>query len=73
MLFRSNLMDFIKEIEKQLGKKAKINFKPLQPGDVVASHADVSGLIEDFDYKPDTDIKAGIGKFIEWYKEYYNI
>ena len=68
-----NLMDFIKGIEKQLGKKAKINFKPLQPGDVVASHADVSGLIEDFDYKPDTDIKAGIGKFIEWYKEYYNI
>ena len=68
-----NLMDFIKGIENQLGKKAKINFKPLQPGDVVASHADVSGLIEDFDYKPDTDIKAGIGKFIEWYKEYYNI
>ena len=68
-----NLMDFINEIEKRLGKKAEINYQPLQPGDVVSSHADVSGLIEHFDYKPDTDIKAGIGKFIEWYKEYYNI
>ena len=68
-----NLMDFIGEIEEKLEKKAEINFMPLQPGDVVSSHADVSGLIEHFDYKPDTDIKAGIGKFIEWYKEYYNI
>jgi len=67
-----NLMDFINEIENQLGKKAEINYRPLQPGDVVASHADVSGLVGDFDYKPDTDIKAGIGKFIDWYLDYYN-
>ena len=67
-----NLMDFIREIEYQLGKKVNINYKPLQPGDVVASHADVSGLVEDFDYKPGTDIKVGIGKFVDWYLQYYD-
>jgi UDP-glucuronate 4-epimerase len=66
-----NLMDFINAIEKRLGKKAEINFMPMQQGDVVASHADVSGLIEDFDYKPDTDIKAGIKHFVDWYLDYY--
>jgi UDP-glucuronate 4-epimerase len=67
-----NLVDFISEIEDQLGKKAKIKYKPLQPGDVVASHADVSGLVKDFDYKPDTDIKVGIGEFVDWYLKYYD-
>jgi UDP-glucuronate 4-epimerase len=65
-------MDFINEIEKQLGKKATINYKPLQPGDVVASHADVSGLVNDFNYKPNTDIKAGIKDFVDWYLDYYD-
>ena len=65
------LMDFIGEIEKRLGKKTEINFMPLQPGDVVASHADVSGLVKDFDYEPNTDIKEGIRKFIDWYLNYY--
>ena len=68
-----NLMDFIGEIEQQLGKKAKINYKPLQPGDVVASHADVDDLVEDFGYKPSTTVDEGIRDFIDWYKEYYNI
>jgi len=68
-----NLMDFINEIEKQLGKKAKINYKPLQPGDVVASHADVQDLAEDFGYRPTTTVSEGITKFIEWYKMFYQI
>jgi UDP-glucuronate 4-epimerase len=68
-----NLMDFINEIEDQLGKKAKINYKPLQPGDVVASHADVEGLVKDFGYRPATTMVAGIRNFIEWYREHYNI
>ena len=68
-----NLMDFINEIEKQLGKKAKINYKPLQPGDVVASHADVQDLAEDFGYRPTTSVSEGITKFIEWYKKFYHI
>jgi UDP-glucuronate 4-epimerase len=68
-----NLMDFIGEIEKKLGKKAEINFMPLQPGDVVASHANVENLVEDFGYRPATTVVDGVRKFIEWYKEYYNI
>ena len=68
-----DLMDFIGEIEKQLGKKAKINYKSLQPGDVVASHADVQDLAEDFGYRPTTTVSEGITKFIEWYKMFYQI
>ncbi|MDP7628880.1 MAG: NAD-dependent epimerase, partial [SAR202 cluster bacterium] len=68
-----NLMDFIGEIEKKLGKKAEINFMPLQPGDVVASHANVENLVEDFGYRPATTVVDGVRKFIEWYKEYHNI
>ncbi len=68
-----NLMDFVHEIEKQLEKKAIINYKPLQPGDVVASHADLNGLEEDFGYKLSTAVQKGIRNFIDWYKEYYNI
>jgi UDP-glucuronate 4-epimerase len=67
-----NLMDFIGEIEKQLGKKAKINYKPLQPGDVVASNADVQELAEDFGYRPTTTVAEGIKEFIEWYKRFYH-
>ena len=68
-----NLMDFISEIENQLGKKAKINYKPLQPGDVVASHADVEDLVEDFGYRPSTLVAEGIREFVNWYKEFYKI
>ena len=68
-----NLMDFIAEIENQLGLKAKINFMPLQPGDVLESHADVDDLIKNFNYRPSTSIRTGIEKFINWYKEYYKI
>jgi UDP-glucuronate 4-epimerase len=65
-------MDFIGEIEKQLGKKAIINYKPLQPGDVVASHADVQDLAEDFGYRPATTVAEGIREFIKWYKGLYH-
>ncbi|MBS9522993.1 NAD-dependent epimerase [Litoribacter ruber] len=66
------LMDFIKAIEVKLGKEAKKNLLPLQPGDVPASHADVEDLVRDCDYKPNTPIQKGIDAFIEWYREYYN-
>ena len=68
-----NLMDFINEIEEKLGKKAKINYKPLQPGDVVASHADVKDLVEDFGYRSSTNMAEGIREFLRWYKEFYHI
>jgi UDP-glucuronate 4-epimerase len=65
------LMDFIEAIEKKLNKKAIKNMLPLQPGDVPASQADVSDLIEDLGYKPDTPIQEGIDRFIDWYLEFY--
>ncbi len=68
-----NLLDFIAAIEKALGKKAKKNMLPLQPGDVPATWADVSDLIEDLGYKPNTPITEGIQKFIDWYRKFYTI
>ncbi|MEA3499549.1 MAG: GDP-mannose 4,6-dehydratase, partial [Candidatus Marinimicrobia bacterium] len=65
------LLDFIVAIEKALGKKAKMNMMGMQPGDVSNTHSDVTDLIENFNYKPNTSIKEGIKKFIEWYKKYY--
>jgi UDP-glucuronate 4-epimerase len=64
-------MDFIQAIENKLGKQAKKNLMPLQPGDVPASHADVSDLIADMGYKPQTPIQEGINRFIDWYLEFY--
>jgi UDP-glucuronate 4-epimerase len=67
------LMDFIREIEKQLGKKARMNLLPMQPGDVPATWADVNDLIEDLNYRPGTPIQEGIKNFIEWYREFYKV
>lgn len=67
------LMEFIETIEKKLGKEAKKKFLPLQAGDVPKTYADVDDLINDVGFKPDTSIDKGIGKFVEWYKKYYNI
>lgn len=65
------LLDFIEAIERKLGKPAIKNLLPLQIGDVPASHADVTDLIEDMGYKPETPIQEGIDKFIDWYLEFY--
>jgi UDP-glucuronate 4-epimerase len=64
------LMDFISEIERCLGKKARINFLPLQPGDVVATVADI-GKLRKLGYAPATNIDRGVGDFVRWYREYY--
>ncbi len=66
------LMDYVREIEKNLGKKAEINFLPLQAGDVVKSHAEVDPLVSDFGYTPKYSVKYGIKNFIEWYLGYYH-
>ena len=66
-------MDFIKAIEKILNKKAKLNMMEMQPGDVQKTYADVTGLINDFGYKPNTPVEYGIKKFVEWYKAFYFI
>ncbi len=65
------LMDYINALEKALGKKAIINFLPLQLGDVPDTFANVSNLTKKFDYKPSTEVFDGISNFIKWYKDYY--
>lgn len=65
------LMSFIETLEKALGKKAEKNFMPMQDGDVVSTYADASGLVKDFGYKPNTDLKDGIEEFVKWYREFY--
>ncbi len=65
------LMDYIREIEKNLGVEAKLNLMPMQDGDVRKSHADVTDLIKDFDYTPKWSVKEGVKNFIHWYKDYY--
>ena len=65
------LMYYIETLEKALGKKAKLKFLPMQPGDVPATYADISNLTQDFDFKPKTSIEVGIEHFVEWYQGYY--
>ncbi|MDR7130142.1 UDP-glucuronate 4-epimerase [Algoriphagus sp. 4150] len=65
------LMDYIHAVEKGLGKEAKMNMLPMQPGDVLASHAEVSDLVRDTGYKPDTPIEQGVKSFTDWYLDYY--
>ena len=67
------LMTFITTLEKILGKEAQKEFLGLQPGDVPATYADVDDLMNDVGFKPQTSIETGISRFVEWYKEYYNI
>ena len=67
------LLDYIKAIEDALGIKADKELLPLQPGDVPDTYADVEDLVRDFDYKPSMTINQGVAKFIEWYKNYYNV
>ena len=67
------LMDFIACIEKEVGKEAIKNFKPLQKGDVLTTYADVSDLEQTFNYRAKTDIQMGIKNFVRWYRDYYKV
>lgn len=62
---------FIEVIEQALGKEAKKNYLPMQPGDVQTTYADVDELMHDVGFKPDTPIEQGIAQFVQWYREYY--
>jgi UDP-glucuronate 4-epimerase len=66
-----NLMDYISALEEALGKEAKKEFLPIQPGDVPDTYADVTDLVEQFGYKPATPVKEGIANFAKWFTEYY--
>ena len=67
------LMDFITTLEKCLGKEAVKEYYPMQPGDVYQTYADVSELMKDFGFKPDTSIEEGLTAFVKWFKEYYRV
>jgi len=67
------LMEFIEAIENIIGKKAKKNLLPMQPGDVPSTYADTSALESELGYKPKVDVEEGIKKFVEWFRRFYNI
>jgi UDP-glucuronate 4-epimerase len=67
------LMDFIEALESSLGKKAIKVFKPMQPGDVRATYADVEPLMRDFGYRHSTNYRDGIKRFVDWYRSFYAV
>ncbi len=67
-----NLMDYISALEEALGKEAKKEFLPIQPGDVPDTYADVTDLVEQFGYKPATPVKEGIANLAKWFLDYYD-
>jgi len=67
------LMDYIRLIEENLGKKAIMNLMPMQPGDVPSTQADVDDLTRDTGFAPDTPVEVGIARFIDWYREFYKV
>ena len=67
------LMDYISALEKECGVISKKVFEPMQEGDVPATSADTSNLEAWINYKPYTNIKDGIKKFVIWYRDFYGI
>lgn len=65
------LMDFIQTLEKCLSKEAIKEYYDMQPGDVYKTYAEVSDLIEDVDFRPNTSLEEGLSRFAKWYQEYY--
>lgn len=68
-----DLEHYIAVLEQCLGKEANRNLLPLQPGDVPDTYADVTDLINDVGYKPDTSVETGIANFVAWYRDYYKV
>ncbi|HEX8253735.1 MAG TPA: NAD-dependent epimerase [Thermoanaerobaculia bacterium] len=67
------LLDYIAVIEECLGKKAKLELLPMQPGDVPATMADVSRLERAVDFRPATSVAEGVRRFVDWYRDYYGV
>ena len=67
------VMEFIKVIEKVVGRKAIIEKLPLQAGDILDTSANVDELIEDYQFKPNTDLRIGVERFVEWYFDYFDV
>lgn len=65
------LMDFIAILEELIGKRAEVEFLPMQPGDVKMTYADITDLREDIGFYPTTSLKTGLAHFVDWYKKYH--
>lgn len=68
-----SLLKFIETLEQFLGKTARKNFVPMQPGEVVATYADIDSLVQDFGFQPKTTLEQGLEKFVQWYRTYYQV
>jgi UDP-glucuronate 4-epimerase len=66
-------MDFIGTLEKALGRKATVEFLPMQPGDVKETYADIEATRRDFGFEPTTTIAEGIPRLVSWYRDYYGV
>jgi len=69
----TDLLTVIRVLEERLGRKAKLNLLPLQPGDVPATCADIEDVVREFGFTPKTSLEEGIRRFLEWYREYYKV
>lgn len=67
------LMAYIEALEKALGTTAKKNMLPMQPGDVLETSADTQALYNIIGFRPQTSVKEGIQRFVDWYREFYNV
>ncbi|HWS73005.1 MAG TPA: NAD-dependent epimerase/dehydratase family protein, partial [Thermoanaerobaculia bacterium] len=67
------LLDYIAALEKAIGKPAKIDLLPMQPGDVVSTMADVTELERAVGFRPHTSVEEGVARFIDWYREFYRV
>lgn len=67
----TELLRFIEVLENEIGKKASMQMMPLQPGDVLATYADVDALVQAVGFAPSTSIEVGIAKFVAWYRQYH--
>lgn len=65
------IQSLVSLLEDKLGTKAKLEYLPMQPGDVEITFADVEDLVKELDFRPQTSIEEGIGKFVDWYLRYY--
>jgi UDP-glucuronate 4-epimerase len=67
------LMRVVGLLEQETGRKAELDFKPMQPGDVKDTFADISAIQRDHGFQPTTSIDEGIPRFVQWFKEYHRI
>jgi UDP-glucuronate 4-epimerase len=67
------LMSLIGILEQALGRKAVLNFLPMQPGDVPATYADIGDLSRDVGFRPSTSIETGVEQFVRWYRGYHGV